>query len=86
MTSNLTQNLDSSRDIAPEGNDLAETNANLDEIVELALELQKESGIRPLWGTAQLFKHPRYMHGAATGVKYKAVWGTQKIYMYLRQY
>jgi xylose isomerase len=35
-------------------------------VAEVALELQKGSAIRPLWGTAQLFKHPRYMHGAAT--------------------
>eukprot|EP00210_Caulerpa_lentillifera_P008330 g7946.t1 len=54
------------RDIAPEGKTLNETNAKLDEIVELILTLQKDSGIRLLWGTAQLFKHPRYMHGAAT--------------------
>eukprot|EP00873_Tetraselmis_striata_P019250 jgi/Tetstr1/439514/TSEL_027943.t1 len=55
------------RDIAPEGSSWAETNANLDEIVALAEELQAQSGrISPLWGTAQLFKHPRYMHGAAT--------------------
>ena len=32
----------------------------------MALELQKGTAIRVLWGTAQLFKHPRYMHGAAT--------------------
>lgn len=38
------------RDIAPEGKDLAETNANLDEIVDLALELQKQTGIKCLWG------------------------------------
>ncbi|CAD7696495.1 unnamed protein product [Ostreobium quekettii] len=54
------------RDIAPEGRDLAETNENLDKVVDLALDLQKQTGVRPLWGTAQLFKHPRYMHGAAT--------------------
>jgi xylose isomerase len=35
-------------------------------VAEVALELQKGSPIRVLWGTAQLFKHPRYMHGAAT--------------------
>ncbi|CAD6261105.1 unnamed protein product [Miscanthus lutarioriparius] len=28
--------------------------------------LQDETNIKPLWGTAQLFLHPRYMHGAAT--------------------
>ncbi|KIZ04907.1 xylose isomerase [Monoraphidium neglectum] len=54
------------RDIAPEGDSLEESNRNLDQVVEVALELQKGTRIRPLWGTAQLFKHPRYMHGAAT--------------------
>lgn len=56
------------RDIAPEGEDLAETNSNLDQVVELASKLQDKSGVRPLWGTAQLFKHPRYMHGVATSM------------------
>jgi xylose isomerase len=54
------------RDIAPEGATLEESNANLDEVAALAKELQEGTNIRPLWGTAQLFKHPRYMHGAAT--------------------
>nr|CAD1833330.1 unnamed protein product [Ananas comosus var. bracteatus] len=54
------------RDIAPDGKTLAETNANLDEIIALAKELQEGTDIKPLWGTAQLFLHPRYMHGAAT--------------------
>eukprot|EP00850_Spirogloea_muscicola_P018719 SM000174S03374 [mRNA] locus=s174:205911:209884:- [translate_table: standard] len=56
------------RDIAPEGATLEESNSNLDKVVKLAKELQDdgETKIRPLWGTAQLFKHPRYMHGAAT--------------------
>eukprot|EP01116_Phalansterium_solitarium_P016812 TRINITY_DN3988_c0_g1_i1.p1 TRINITY_DN3988_c0_g1~~TRINITY_DN3988_c0_g1_i1.p1 ORF type:complete len:503 (-),score=169.11 TRINITY_DN3988_c0_g1_i1:117-1487(-) len=54
------------RDIAPEGRDLAETNAILDELVALAKQLQAESGIKLLWGTANLFAHPRYMNGAAT--------------------
>ncbi|KAK8677427.1 hypothetical protein V6N13_142965 [Hibiscus sabdariffa] len=53
------------RDIAPDGKTLQETNSNLDEVVALAKELQGDK-IRPLWGTAQLFLHPRYMHGAAT--------------------
>ncbi|KAJ3699933.1 hypothetical protein LUZ61_003638 [Rhynchospora tenuis] len=54
------------RDIAPDAKTLSETNANLDEVVELAKELQKGTDIIPLWGTAQLFMHPRYMHGGAT--------------------
>jgi len=54
------------RDIAPEGRDLAETNKNLDALVELAVELQQKTGIRCLWGTANLFSNPRYANGAAT--------------------
>ena len=54
------------RDIAPRGETLEETNAMLDEIVEYAAELQHGTDIRPLWGTAQLFAEPHYMHGAAT--------------------
>ena len=54
------------RDIAPEGDSLAETNRNLDRVVELAEKLQGDTGIRLLWGTANLFSNPRYMNGAAT--------------------
>ena len=54
------------RDIAPEGASLAETNRNLDRVVALAEQLQADTGIRLLWGTANLFSHPRYMNGAAT--------------------
>lgn len=45
---------------------LQETNEMFDQVVDLALELQKGTDIHPLWGTAQLFKHPRYAQGAAT--------------------
>ena len=54
------------RDIAPEGPSLAETNRNLDRVVDLAEKLQADTGIRLLWGTANLFSNPRYMNGAAT--------------------
>ena len=54
------------RDIAPEGDTLKETNANLDAVVETLERLQKETGVRLLWGTANLFSNPRFMHGAAT--------------------
>ncbi|CAN4106531.1 unnamed protein product [Withania somnifera] len=57
------------RDIAPEGKTLEETNANLDEVVALAKKLQGNK-IHLLWGTAQLFLHPRYMHGAATSPEF----------------
>ena len=54
------------RDIAPEGATLAQTNKSLDALVAHAAQLQKATGIRLLWGTANLFSHPRYMCGAAT--------------------
>jgi len=54
------------RDIAPEGATLAESNRNLDRLVAHAKALQRETGVRLLWGTANLFSHPRYMCGAAT--------------------
>ena len=54
------------RDIAPEGATLGETNAMLDEVVAVFEEEQKVRGKTLLWGTACLFIHPRYMHGAAT--------------------
>lgn len=54
------------RDIAPEGATLSESNANLDEISDLLLELQQKHNKKLLWGTANCFNHPRYMHGAGT--------------------
>jgi len=54
------------RDIAPEGATLAESNRNLDEVVKVLREEQERTGVKLLWGTANLFSHPRYMHGAAT--------------------
>ena len=54
------------RDIAPEGATLAESNRNLDQLVAHAKQLQKATGVRLLWGTANLFSNPRYMSGAAT--------------------
>jgi xylose isomerase len=54
------------RDVAPEGATLAESHRHLDEISTLLREHQDRSGIRLLWGTANLFSHPRYMQGAAT--------------------
>ncbi|NLX94452.1 MAG: xylose isomerase [Clostridiales bacterium] len=54
------------RDIAPEGETLAETNARLDEIVPFIEDLMKKSGKKLLWGTANCFSNPRYMHGAGT--------------------
>ncbi len=53
-------------DVAPEGADLKETQANLDRVVDLLAEEQQRTGIKLLWGTQNLFSHPRYVHGAAT--------------------
>jgi xylose isomerase len=54
------------RDIAPEGRTLAESNRNLAKIVAHAKALQKSTGVKLLWGTANLFSNPRYMCGAST--------------------
>lgn len=54
------------RDVAPEGDTLAESHANFDEVVKVLKEEQERTGIKLLWGTANLFSNPRYMHGAAT--------------------
>jgi len=54
------------RDVAPEGATLAESNKNLDAIVKVFKEEQQRTGVKLLWGTANLFSNRRYMHGAAT--------------------
>ncbi len=54
------------RDMAPEGANVTESEARLQELAARAKEKQEESGIRLLWGTANLFSHPRFMNGAAT--------------------
>ncbi len=54
------------RDVAPHGKTLRESNKYLDTIVDLLKKQQKRTGIKLLWGTAQLFVHPRYVHGAST--------------------
>ena len=54
------------RDVSPEGANLAETNANLDRVADKLAEAQERTGIKLLWGTANLFSNPRFMHGAAT--------------------
>ncbi|MEM7340070.1 MAG: xylose isomerase [Actinomycetota bacterium] len=53
-------------DMAPEGATLAESRHNLDAIVERAGEKMAATGVELLWGTANLFSHPRYAAGAAT--------------------
>ncbi len=54
------------RDIAPDGDTFSESAANLAAMVEYADEKMEATGVRLLWGTANLFSHPRYAAGAAT--------------------
>lgn len=54
------------RDVAPEGSNLAESNKILDEVAKALADEQSRTGVKLLWGTANLFSHPRYLHGAAT--------------------
>lgn len=54
------------RDIAPEGKTFAESCANLDTMIDYAADHMERTGIKVLWGTAQLFFQPRYAAGAAT--------------------
>lgn len=54
------------RDIAPEGETLRETNRKLDQVVSHIVDHLKTSDVGILWGTANLFANPRFMHGAAT--------------------
>ena len=54
------------RDIAPEADNLTETNRRLDEITDHIGELMAKYGKKLLWGTANCFNHPRYMHGVGT--------------------
>ncbi len=61
------------RDLAPEGKNVAESEKNLQELVSLAKEHQKETGVKLLWGTANLFTHQRYMNGASTNPDFDVV-------------
>jgi xylose isomerase len=54
------------RDIAPEGATFSESTKNLQQMVTIAKELQQATGVKLLWGTANLFGHPIYTQGAAT--------------------
>jgi xylose isomerase len=54
------------RDIAPELNDLAKSNAALEKVTAHLKGLQQAHGKKLLWGTACLFSHPRYSQGAGT--------------------
>ena len=61
------------RDIAPEGGSVAESESNLEELVSLAKERQEATGMQLLWGTANVFSHPRFMNGGATNPDFAVV-------------
>ena len=54
------------RDVAPEGDTFAAFRSNIDALADEAAAHQERTGVRLLWGTANLFTHPRYQAGAAT--------------------
>ncbi|HJW07600.1 MAG TPA: xylose isomerase [Rhodanobacter sp.] len=60
-------------DMAPDDNDVAVYESNLKHMVALARERQQATGMKLLWGTANLFSHPRYMNGAATNPDFDVV-------------
>lgn len=53
-------------DIAPAGDSLEEFFQNIDTITDLIKEKMEQTGIKLLWNTANLFSHPRFVHGAAS--------------------
>ena len=53
-------------DLVPEADDINETNARLDEISDYILEKMYATGIKCLWGTANMFSNPRFMNGAGS--------------------
>jgi xylose isomerase len=59
------------RDVAPEGATLNESHANLEAVSKVLKDEQDRTGIKLLWGTANLFSNRRYMHGAATSPNFR---------------
>ena len=60
-------------DLVDEADNLTEFRKRLDIVSDYALQKQQETGIKVLWGTANLFSHPRYMNGAATNPDFNVV-------------
>lgn len=60
-------------DLVSEGSSVAEYEKNLQAIVDYAKAKQQASGVKLLWGTANVFSNPRYMNGAATNPDFNAV-------------
>ncbi len=60
-------------DLVDEGDSLSSSRKRLDTISDYALKKMKAHKIKVLWGTANLFSHPRYMNGAATNPDFRVV-------------
>ena len=60
-------------DLIDEGNSIEEYESNLKSIVAYAKKKMAETGIKLLWGTANVFSHKRYMNGAATNPNFDSV-------------
>ncbi len=60
-------------DLIEEGDSIAVYEKRMSIITDYALQKQSESGIKLLWGTANLFSHPRYMNGASTNPDFNVV-------------
>ena len=60
-------------DLVEEGANLAESTQRLEMITDYAQEKQAASGVKLLWGTANLFSNPRYMNGAGTNPDFGTV-------------
>ena len=60
-------------DLVEDTDDIAEYEARMKDITDYLLEKMKETGIKNLWGTANVFGHKRYMNGAATNPDFDVV-------------
>ncbi len=60
-------------DLVNEGNSISEYEKNLQTMVDYAKQKQQASGVKLLWGTANVFSHPRYMNGAGSNPDFNVV-------------
>lgn len=60
-------------DLADEASGIIESERRLQVMTEYAKQKQADTGVRLLWGTANLFSHPRYMNGAATNPDFRVL-------------
>jgi xylose isomerase len=67
-------------DLVEEGSSIAESEKRLHAMIDYAKEKQAASGVKLLWGTANLFSHKRYMNGASTNPDFQVLtWGATQV-------